>query len=157
MILKNINKKVLKASKIVNPKHCKYSGNWSFFACYLIFVHLEPTYLSDSQLLPLPHPKTVRQLLSSTKTTCGFDEEFLLLLVKKVQHMPSSGKHGVLLFDEISLRESLQVNSLNLSYIGLKDYGENSTCHKEFSDHTFGLHVEIVRFKFLSNYRSFCF
>jgi len=74
-------------------------------------------------------------LLSSIKTTCGFDEELLLLLAKKVQHMSSREKHGVLLFDEISLRKSLQVNLSNLSCIGLKDYGDNLTCHKEFADH----------------------
>lgn len=34
-------------------------------------------YLRDSQLLPLPHTKTVRHLLSSLKTTCGFDKDFL--------------------------------------------------------------------------------
>lgn len=38
----------------------------------------------------------------------GFDEDFLSLLAKKVQHMPSREKHGFLLFDEIILRKSIQ-------------------------------------------------
>ncbi|KAE9522709.1 hypothetical protein AGLY_016892, partial [Aphis glycines] len=92
-------------------------------------------YLRESQLLPLPHMKTVRQLLSSLKTTCGFDSEFLTLLEKKVQHM--SIKNSVLIFVEVNLRQSLQVNTSNLSYVGLEDYGDAdvSKSHKEYANH----------------------
>lgn len=72
-------------------------------------------YLRDSELLPLPHPKTVRKYLSSIKTTCGFDSDFLSLLKKKVYHLSTIAKHGVLLFDAVSLRKSLAVNSSNLN------------------------------------------
>lgn len=85
--------------------------------------------------MPLPHPKTVHQLLSSLKTTCGFDNNFLSLLAKKVQSMSSLEKHGVLIFDEINLCQSLQVNSSNLSYIGLEDYGYSDNKHKEYANH----------------------
>jgi len=49
--------------------------------------------------------------------------------------MSTMEKHEVLLFDEISLRKSIQVSSSNLSYIGLEDHGNESICHKEFADH----------------------
>jgi len=63
--------------------------------------------------------------------------EFLTLLGKKVQHMSSVEKHGVLIFDEVNLRQSLQVNTSNLSYIGLEDYGDVdiSKSHKEYTNH----------------------
>lgn len=133
---KTLIKECFAASKIKNTKSRRYSENW-LMLCLLFNIRSPGAYkyLRDSQLLPLPHPKTVRQLLSSLKSTCGFDEDFLSLLAKKVQHMSSMEKHGVLLFDEISLRKSIQVSSSNLSYIGLEDHGNESTCHKEFADH----------------------
>lgn len=51
--------------------------------------------------------------------------------------MLDKDKHGVLLFDAISLRKSLAVNSSNLTYSGLQHFGnnfENNSC-KEFSGH----------------------
>lgn len=47
-------------------------------------------------------------------------------------------KHGVLLFDAVNLRKSLSVNSSNLTYTSLEDYGDEGqegTCHKEYADH----------------------
>ncbi len=52
--------------------------------------------------------------------------------------MLERSKHGVLLFDAVNLRKSLAVNSSNLTYLGLEDYGgevENKICHKEYADH----------------------
>jgi len=52
--------------------------------------------------------------------------------------MLEKDKHGVLLFDAVSLRKSLAVNSSNLTYSGLEDFGndfENNSCHKDFADH----------------------
>jgi len=40
-------------------------------------------------------------------------------------------KKGVLLFDEISLRESLSVNTRELTCIGLEDFGEEIECKKD--------------------------
>ncbi|KAF0747353.1 Uncharacterized protein FWK35_00011911, partial [Aphis craccivora] len=133
---KTLIKECFATSKIKNTKIRRYSENW-LMLCLLFNIRSPGAYkyLRDSQLLPLPHPKTVRQLLSSLKSTCGFDEDFISLLAKKVQHMSSMEKHGVLLFDEISLRISIQVSSSYLSYIGLEDHGNESTCHKEFADH----------------------
>jgi len=37
--------------------------------------------------------------------------------------MTDIAKHGVLLFDSINLRKSIAVNSLNLTYHGLEDFG----------------------------------
>jgi hypothetical protein len=47
--------------------------------------------------------------------------------------MLEKDKHGILLFDAVSLRKSLAVNSENLTYLGLEnfrnDFG-NNFCHK---------------------------
>ncbi|CAI6343939.1 unnamed protein product [Macrosiphum euphorbiae] len=135
---KTLIRECFAASKIKNSRNRRYSENW-LLLCLLFSIRSPGAYkyLRESQLLPLPHMKTVRQLLSSLKTTCGFDSEFLTLLGKKVQHMSSVEKHGVLIFDEVNLRQSLQVNTSNLSYIGLEDYGDAdiSKSHKEYANH----------------------
>lgn len=81
---KTLIKECFAASKIKNTKSRRYSENW-LMLCLLFNIRSPGAYkyLRDSQLLPLPHPKTVRQLLSSLKSTCGFDEDFLSLLAKK--------------------------------------------------------------------------
>lgn len=52
--------------------------------------------------------------------------------------MRDTAKHGMLLFDSINLRKSIAVNSSNLTYLGLEDFGGESDLpqHKEFDDHT---------------------
>jgi len=63
---KTLIKEYFKASKIVNPKNRRYNENWLMFC--LLFNICSPgayKYLRDSQLLSLPHPKTVCQFLSS--------------------------------------------------------------------------------------------
>lgn len=94
-------------------------------------------YLRTSALLPLPHPKTVRNHLSLIKTTCGFDQDFLQLLSKRVETMSSMDKHGVLLFDSVNLCKSLHVNTSTLTYTGLEDYGNDLSkdSHKDYADH----------------------
>lgn len=126
------------AAKVKNHRNRRYSENWLMLC--LLFNIRSPTaykYLITTALLPLPHPKTVRKYLSSIKTTCGFDQDFLSLLQKKVSQMTEMAKHGVLIFDSISLRKSLAVNSSNLTYRGLEDFGneDNSDHHKEYADH----------------------
>jgi len=127
------------ASKLNNPKSRRYSENW-LMLCLLLNIRSPSTYnyLRSSALLPLPHVKTVRKHLSLLKSTCGFDPDFLRLLQKKAEGMLEKDKHGILMFDAVNLRKSIAVNSSNLTYSGLEDYGnelENEYCHKEYADH----------------------
>lgn len=126
------------ASKVKNIKNRRYSDNWLMLC--LLFNIRSPSaykYLRNSALLPLPHPKTVRRHLSLVKSTCGFDKDFLKILSKKVDKMNNKEKHGILLFDSINLRKSIHVNSSNLTYSGLEDYGDDvlNSGHKEYADH----------------------
>jgi len=74
----------------------------------------------------LPCARTIRRYLSLTKTGCGFDSNFFLLLKKKLSSMKDEEKHGILIVDEISLRESIEVNTNCLTYTGLEDFGEDA-------------------------------
>jgi len=123
----------LTAAKVKNPRNRRYGENWLMLC--LLFNILSPTAYKNfrtTAFLPLPHPKTVREYLSSIKTTCGFDQDFLSLL-----QMNEKAKHGELLFDLISFQKSLAVNSSNLTYRGLEDFGNEhkSDNHKEYIYH----------------------
>jgi len=61
--------------------------------------------------------------LSLVKTKCGFDEQFFKILKKKIIMLREEQRRGLLVFDEIFLRESLSVDSQNLTYTGLEDFG----------------------------------
>jgi len=65
---KTLIKECFSASKNKNTKSRRYSENW-LMLCLLFNIRSPGAYkyLRDSQLLPLPHPKTVRQLLSCLK------------------------------------------------------------------------------------------
>lgn len=77
----------------------------------------------QQKILPLPCSRTVRRYLSLVKSPCGFDENFFRLFKKKVSFLSKNQKHGMLVFDEIMLRESVCVNSTTLTYVGLEDFG----------------------------------
>lgn len=82
--------------------------------------------------MPLPCPRTIRKYLSLVKTQCGFDDTIFQLMKKKLAMLRPEQKYGMLVFDEIFLRESLSVNSQTLTYAGLENFdGElNSTGRK---------------------------
>jgi len=81
------------------------------------------SFLREQEILPLPCTRTIRKYLSLVRTQCGFDEKFFLLFKKKMSMLNHQQKHGMLIFDEIFLRESINVNSQTLTYSGLEDFG----------------------------------
>lgn len=101
---------------------------------YFIRSPKDYKFLRKQDLLPLPHPKTIRRYLSLIKTKCGFDEKFFLLLKKKFELLNEQERHGMLVFDEIFLRESTSVNTKSLSYTGLQDFGDDKSCIQK-ADH----------------------
>ena len=94
--------------------------------------------MRDNYILPLPCVNTVRRNLLAVQVGCGFDLNFFKLLKKKFTTKTEKQKIGVLLFDEVFLRESLSVNSRTLTYTGLEDYGkeiENKIKSSEKANH----------------------
>lgn len=74
-------------------------------------------------MLPLPCVDTIRKHLLAIKGECGFDNSFFKLLKKKFVHRTIDQKKGILLLDEVFLRTILSVNSRNLTYTGLENFG----------------------------------
>ncbi|KMQ91913.1 hypothetical protein RF55_8168 [Lasius niger] len=56
---------------------------------------------------------------------CGFDKHFFEVFEKHIRGKAPLKRHGILLVDEISLRESISVVSSDLTYRGLVDFGED--------------------------------
>lgn len=80
--------------------------------------------MRDQNILPLPCISTLRKNLLAIKIGCGFDPNLFKLLKKKFSTKTEHQKKGVILFDEMFLRENLSVNSRSLTYIGLEDFGD---------------------------------
>lgn len=95
-------------------------------------------FLRCQNILPLPCIETIRRYLLAVKGECGFDLSFFKLLKKKFLCKSTMQKKGILLLDEISLRTSIAVNSKNLTYQGLEDFGneiESKKGSSELADH----------------------
>lgn len=61
--------------------------------------------------------------LSSINTVCGFDSKFFEILKVFFDKKKENQVHGLLVWDEMSTRKSISVNTVNLTYKGLQDFG----------------------------------
>ena len=60
------------------------------------------------------------------QVSCGFDSKFFKLLDKYFENKTVLQKHGFLIFDEMSTRESINVSSQTLTYDGLLNFGDEA-------------------------------
>lgn len=81
--------------------------------------------MREQDILPLPCIRTIRRYLSLVKPQCGFDDKFFILLKKKMTFLSKEQRHGMLIYDEIMLRESIDVDSKTLTYTGIEDFGQD--------------------------------
>lgn len=81
------------------------------------------SFLRNNNILPLPCTNSIRTHLLSVEIGCGFDKKIFKLLKKKLSNKTEQERQGVILLDEIFLRESISLNSRTLTYSGLEDYG----------------------------------
>lgn len=88
-------------------------------------------FLRDHNILPLPCINTVRKYLLAIKIGCGFDPNLFKLLKKKFSTKNKFQRKGILLLDEMFLRESISVNSRTLTYTGLEDCGDEIESKQE--------------------------
>ncbi|CAI6359121.1 unnamed protein product [Macrosiphum euphorbiae] len=115
-------------SCLVKPTNRRYSENW-ILLCILLHIRSSSIYnfLRDQGILPLPCSRTIRNYLAMVKSDCGFDEKFFKLFKTKMSLLSDTEKHGVLIFDEIFLRESISVDTKTLTYCGLEDFGKDNS------------------------------
>jgi len=78
--------------------------------------------LREQDILPLPCIRTIRRYFSLVKPQCGIDDKFFLLLKKKMAFLSKEQRHGMLIYDGIILRESIDVDSKTLTYSGIENF-----------------------------------
>ena len=74
--------------------------------CQLMSIHTKPniySFILDSDILPLPSPRTIKRCISSMKLECGFDAPFFETPMKKFTTKTEEEKQVVFVFDEMSV------------------------------------------------------
>lgn len=82
-------------------------------------------FMRNNNLLPLPCIRTIRHYLELLDVKCGFDKHFFELFKKYIEKKSAMQKHGIILFDEMSVRQAISVCSKTLTYKGLVDFGDD--------------------------------
>ncbi|XP_071642190.1 uncharacterized protein [Temnothorax longispinosus] len=128
-------KEIISAASKRDTKNRRYSEEWTML-CMMMNIR-SPSYyefLRKNNILPLPCIRTVRSYWSLIDIKCGFDEQFQRLLKKHFEDKTPLERHGILLLDEIHLRNSLAVCSRNLTYVGLTDFGQEKPQSTDIQD-----------------------
>jgi len=119
-----------------------YTTEW-LLECTLLRIKSPSAYkhLRESKLLPLPHPKTIQRLLLGSPCEFGFNDTSMSAIQREMCNKSRKYRQGVLSFDEIKLRKSLDFNKGTLKFDGFINYGELTEAilgddkTTEFADH----------------------
>ena len=76
--------------------------------------------------MPLPAKSTINRYIQGSKTGCGFDASFFELFETKLKTLNERDRHGIISFDEMSVRTSIEVDLKTMTFSGLQDFGNNS-------------------------------
>jgi hypothetical protein len=111
------------------------SSEW-LFLCLLLHIKGPASYnfLRINDILPLPAVSTVRKYLSKINLKCGLDDKFFELLKLKFRERNKYELHGILIFDEMQVRESISLNVKNMKLSGIQDFGENNVSTAKTTD-----------------------
>ena len=101
----------------------RYDHYW-ILACMMLRIKNAKGYahLRDHHFLCLPSRSTVQRCIDIIHLETGVSEDMINILQKKISSKPEH--HGVLMFDEVQLRESFKFSPGNLKFEGLVDFGD---------------------------------
>ncbi|KAH7950320.1 hypothetical protein HPB49_022399 [Dermacentor silvarum] len=96
--------------------------------CLLLHIRSPAAYdfLRRNDLMPLPAVSTVRKYISLVRPECGFDGKFFEAFKKRLLSKKDIQRHGMLVFDEIQVRQGREVNAKTFSYIGQVQHHDTS-------------------------------
>lgn len=109
--------------------------------------------LRSNEILPLPAKSTICRYLRSSNTGCGFDSRFFELFKKELELFGSKmAYYGMISFDEMSVRSSIEVDMKTMTFSGIQDYGNeherNSKNIKDQVDHALVFMFSCLYFNF---------
>lgn len=109
-------------------------------------------HLREAKILPLPHKDTLAALIAAQKCGFGFNQTSMEAIRKAFIGKPRRDKQGVLIFDEIQLRETMEFNTQGHRFDGFIDYGEYTGEILKTSDKTkLANHALVLMFRPLND------
>lgn len=105
-------------------------------------------HIRDSHLLPLPHPNTLSKLIAGQPCEFGLNISALSAIKNHFHDKPRRDRQGVLIFDEIQLRETVNYNHHSHRLDGFIDYGqENSDLIPEHERDSLANHALVIMYR----------
>lgn len=132
---KMLIKECIKACKYNKKTSRRYTSEW-LLLCLLLHIKSPACYkfLRKNEVLPLPAVSTIRRYLSRVNLKCGLDENFFDAFKIKMQEKNEFERHGMLIFDEMQVRQSVNLNVKNMKLIGIQDFGKDHSKTVKTSD-----------------------
>ncbi|XP_049276172.1 LOW QUALITY PROTEIN: uncharacterized protein LOC125760320 [Rhipicephalus sanguineus] len=115
----------------------RYTEEW-LMTCLLLQISSPKAYklLSDMQVLPLPTRARLRQIISGIPCRYGFNEVSLKSIQEHFQKKSHLQRCGVLLLDEVKLKQSVAFNKTSYKMDGFVDYGDvTNVTTDQLADH----------------------
>ena len=121
MVVKAIFKKADYSSKT----GIRYDADF-VMECLLSRIQCKAAYnhLRDQTILPLPSLSTKRRLLSCMPCTFGLNSFALSAIRRPLPDKPKEEKMDSLVLDEMSIAQSVEINSQELKFNGFVDFGD---------------------------------
>uniref|UniRef100_T1INS8 Transposable element P transposase-like RNase H domain-containing protein n=1 Tax=Strigamia maritima TaxID=126957 RepID=T1INS8_STRMM len=142
-------KMMLKRAKVKNMKGMRYSSEF-LLDSILLKIKSPKGYrhCAKHNLLPLPSVRSLQRLLRGVKCTYGLNMRALDAIKTAFAEISENNRIGVIIFDEIKLRETIDFNQTTYKFDGFVDLGEfTPTSQKQqLADHA--LVFMFVPFKF---------
>ncbi len=88
-------------------------------------------------MLPLPSRSTINRLIRGIPGTYGLNDFSIESIGRNMSGKPENLRRGLLVWDEMSVKKSLQFNKQRMKFDGLVDYGDINIRHKsdKLADH----------------------
>lgn len=130
---------MIKKASCDKPQSMRYNAEF-LMQCLLIRIKGRGVYdlIRETGLLPLPCPSTLQRLLSCTPCAFGLNDFALEAIKKNLKGKQAPHRYGSLVWDEMSIAESVQYNSQKCRFDGFVDYGKGMDVERtsdEKADH----------------------
>jgi len=141
-------KTALSNAKRKSSKGHRYESSW-LLQCMLLKIKSPKAYthLRNNQMLPLPHPSTLQRLIQGMPCEFGFSDFVFEQFRKEYINKSPKEREGVVMFDEIKVREEVAYDKLNYNFNVFIDYGGECEEDIEMSKEDLADHALVFMFK----------
>lgn len=108
-------------------------------------------YLRGSKILPLPHTRTLRNLIAGQRCQFGVNGVAIKAIGTQLKGKPRRDRQGVVIFDEVKLRETVEYNSHTNRFDGYVDFGEENVDLTENQQNKLANHALVLMYRPLND------